>query len=111
VPSFKCKGYSELQGIILQERYEVGAQIDAGTQGRVFEITDLQRREGSTTELCIKFSENYKVLTHEIRTISRMRKVFKKSRDEKNTFCGYPSMKTYGMINFIDTSKGSNPEP
>ena len=67
----------------------------------MFQCQDLEKREGSTTQLCIKFSENYKVLTQEIRTISRMRKAFKKNRDPSTCYCGYPSMRSYGIIKMI----------
>jgi len=61
----------------------------------VFEIIDTHVKD-SSTQLVIKFSENYKVLTQEIRTISRMRKAFKKRNNQG--YPGYPSMKSYGMI-------------
>jgi len=82
IPLINCrgKGYRALVGLVLQDRYKIGAQIDQGTQGRVFDILDLNRKD-SKPFLCIKFSENYKSLSQEIRTISRMRKVFKRANE------------------------------
>ena len=40
-----------------------------------------------------------------------MRKVFKRSRDQNSTYCGYPSMKTYGMILMDKTQDLEQKEP
>ena len=46
IETLDCKGLplDDLKGVVIQRRFKLGAQIDKGCSGRVYDVEDLQGR-------------------------------------------------------------------
>ena len=107
-----CRNHKFSQAMknqILQKLYQIGNLVQSGSQGHIFDITDLNcKPDKADQDLVVKFSSDHESIAYEIKVLHKIKQLA--SKDSSITRTGFPTVEAMGMFSAINLHQENGEE-